>query len=432
MKLKTLLFAGLILLGVTGTLNAQIYQIHNGSFENWQNVGSNTEEPSRWNSNKTGTGQATSGPQTCFRETSNPYDGLYSVRIETKSITIIFVTFIVNGSCSTGRVEAPSTNKSEGFTHSIKSDSIYGSTFNGRPDSIVGYYRYTSVSSDYGKIGVFLHVGNYYDPETPVGGNHPDSTVNKIASGTFLTPTSSVANWTKFSIPLTYFDSRNPEYILISMTSSGNQTGGASGSKLWVDGMKAFYNPALMTGAITPATYFVDASNGAAISIPFILTGTMNPGNIVTAQLSDASGSFASPVVLGTLNTTISGTINGMIPAGTTTGGGYRIRVVSSNYAITAADNGNDIVISDVTDIFDNPSENNHVYFSENALIADLQQASFNSPHIQLFDVTGRMIAGFELLTNSMNRVELNIPSGIYMYRLSDGNKTNTGKIVKL
>jgi len=431
MKLKTLFFAGLLLLGLTGTLNAQIYQIHNGSFEDWQNVGSTTEEPSRWNSNKTGTGQATSGPQTCFRETSNPYDGLYSVRIETKSITIIFVTFIVNGSCSTGRVEAPSTNKSEGFTHSIKNDSIYGSTFNGRPDSIIGYYRYTSVSSDYGKIGVFLHVGNYYDPETPVGGNHPDSTVNKIASGSFLTPTSSVANWTKFSIPLTYFDSRNPEYILISMTSSGNQTGGSSGSKLWVDGLKAFYNPVLTTGTISQTTYLVDAGNGAAINIPFTLTGTMNSGNIVTAQLSDEAGSFASPVTLGTLATTTSGTISGTIPAGTPTGGGYRIRVVSLDYALTAADNGSDLVITNTTGISDISAGSYSIYFSENELISDLNLTQSIHPKIQVFNLSGQLVAGFDLQNNAVNHDHMNIPAGIYMYRLINGDQMISGKIVK-
>ncbi|HOV10144.1 MAG TPA: PCMD domain-containing protein [Bacteroidales bacterium] len=431
MKLKTLIFAGLILLGITGTVNAQIYQIHNGSFEDWQNVGSNTEEPSRWNSNKTGTGQATSGPQTCFRETSNPYDGLYSVRIETKSITIIFVTFIVNGSCSTGRVEAPSTNKSEGFTHSIKNDSIFGSTFNGRPDSIIGYYRYTSVSSDYGKIGVFLHVGNYYDPETPVNSNHPDSTVNKIASGTFLTPTSSVANWTKFSIPMTYFDSRDPQYILISMTSSGNQTGGASGSKLWVDGLKAFYNPVLTTGTISSSPFVVDAGNGAAISIPFTLTGTMNAGNIVTAQLSDDAGSFASPVTLGTLATTTSGTISGTIPAGTPTGGGYRVRVVSSDYALTAADNGSDLVITNTTGISDIEAGNHSIYFSGNELITDLDFIQSFQPQIQLFNMSGQLVAGLELQNNAVNHYKMNIPAGIYMYHLINGDQMISGKVVK-
>jgi hypothetical protein len=71
----------------------------------------------------------------------------------------------------------------------------------------------------------------------------------------------------------------------------------------------------------------------------------MFAGNVVTAELSDATGSFASPVVLGTLSATSSGTITGTIPASTPTGSGYRIRVTSTNYALTASDNGSDIQI---------------------------------------------------------------------------------------
>jgi hypothetical protein len=90
----------------------------------------------------------------------------------------------------------------------------------------------------------------------------------------------------------------------------------------------------ITTGTITGAPFCA----GAAISIPFTSTGTFNSGNTYTAQLSDASGSFASPVTLGTLNSTANtGTINGTIPGGTPTGAGYLIRVISSNPAITGS-----------------------------------------------------------------------------------------------
>lgn len=408
-----------------GFVMAQYPDVPNGSFETWNASGE--EEPISWNSNKTGGGNASLGPQTCYKETSNPYDGSFCVRIETK--TYLYVT-IVNGSCTTGKIEAPTTSKADGYVHTIKNDPLYGSAFNGRPDSIIGYYRYNSVSSDYGKIGVFLHVGNYYDPEAATS-YHPDSSINKIASGTFFTPTSSVANWKKFSIPLTYLDSRTPQYILISMTSSGNQTGGSSGSKLWVDGMKAFYNPVLTTGTISPSTYIVDAGNGTSISVPFTLTGTMNAGNIVTAQLSNASGSFASPVTLGTLSTTTSGFISGTIPAGTMTGGGYRVRVFSSNYPLVAADNGSDMVITDVTGIDDFAVGSYNIYFSDNNLVVELQSSKATHPQLQLYNVSGQFVAAYEPDSNTKNSFILNIPAGLYIYRLSNGERTITGKVIK-
>jgi len=414
----------------TEVITAQ--DINNGGFENWQNLGTDNVEPTNWNSFMTADGNIITNAGKAKRvdrvTDKRPGSiGNYSAVIWSTSTLGV----IANGNLTTGKINMGSAipSNSNNYNFTKRSDANFNHPFIGHPDSLVLWVKFKPASngSEQARVHAVLH-DNAYDVRDPADG----TSTTHIAGDATLNFTKTNGLWVRKSIPFIYSTSVTPAYILVSLTTNMTPGGGSAGDSLYIDDMMTIFNPVLTTGTISPTTYIVDAGNGAVISIPFTLTGTMYADNIVTAQLSDASGSFASPVVLGTLNTTTSGTINGMIPAGTTTGGGYRIRVVSSNYAITAADNGNDIVISDVTDIFDNPSENNHVYFSENALIADLQQASFNSPHIQLFDVTGRMIAGFELLTNSMNRVELNIPSGIYMYRLSDGNKTNTGKIVKL
>ncbi|MBX3102735.1 MAG: gliding motility-associated C-terminal domain-containing protein [Bacteroidetes bacterium] len=91
---------------------------------------------------------------------------------------------------------------------------------------------------------------------------------------------------------------------------------------------------------------------GQAITVPFNGQGTFNAGNTFTAQLSNASGSFASPTTIGTLNqsgTNPTGlTINATIPAGAAVGNGYRIRVVSSNPVMTnLEDNREDIRLID-------------------------------------------------------------------------------------
>ncbi|MCY7410641.1 MAG: hypothetical protein LH473_10230 [Chitinophagales bacterium] len=78
-------------------------------------------------------------------------------------------------------------------------------------------------------------------------------------------------------------------------------------------------------------------------------TGIYSAGNIFTAQLSDASGSFSSPTSIGTFTSTQSGTIGVTIPIATPTGTQYRIRVVSSNPSITGTDNGEDITINALT-----------------------------------------------------------------------------------
>ena len=97
----------------------------------------------------------------------------------------------------------------------------------------------------------------------------------------------------------------------------------------------------ITTGTISGSPF----CSGTAVSVPFTITGTFTPGNVFTAQLSDASGSFASPVDIGTLSSTTSGTVNGIIPLISTSGTGYRIRVVSSTPVVTGTDNGSDISI---------------------------------------------------------------------------------------
>ena len=97
----------------------------------------------------------------------------------------------------------------------------------------------------------------------------------------------------------------------------------------------------ITTSAITPLTYCA----GAAVSVPFTTNGAANAGNIFTAQLSNSAGSFASSVAIGTLSSTAAGTISATVPAGTTAGTGYRIRVVSSNPVVTGSDNAANIAV---------------------------------------------------------------------------------------
>ena len=78
---------------------------------------------------------------------------------------------------------------------------------------------------------------------------------------------------------------------------------------------------------------------GAAKPLPFTIKGTFNAGNVFTAQLSDANGSFVTPQNIGTLTGTTGGVINITIPPGTVPGSTYRIRILSSNPVYSSNDN---------------------------------------------------------------------------------------------
>ena len=85
---------------------------------------------------------------------------------------------------------------------------------------------------------------------------------------------------------------------------------------------------------------------GNTLIVQDSLTGSFSAGNTFTVQLSDASGSFASPVNIGSVTAMTAGNISCTIPSGTTTGAGYRVRIVASNPVDTSADNGINIHIS--------------------------------------------------------------------------------------
>lgn len=103
--------------------------------------------------------------------------------------------------------------------------------------------------------------------------------------------------------------------------------------------------PMATPGVITDP-FCVSPSAGAAVTIPFTTTGSFNGGNTYTAQLSNASGSFASPTVIGTLaGNAATGNINATIPAGSASGTGYRIRIVTDDPVGTGPDNGTDLEV---------------------------------------------------------------------------------------
>ncbi|MER0442638.1 3-coathanger stack domain-containing protein, partial [Emticicia sp. W12TSBA100-4] len=73
---------------------------------------------------------------------------------------------------------------------------------------------------------------------------------------------------------------------------------------------------------------------GSNVDVSFTTTGTFNGVNQFQVELSDTSGSFAAPVLIGTTNTT--GTLNCTIPQNTLEGSKYLIRVASTNQVVVS------------------------------------------------------------------------------------------------
>ncbi|MFN8116805.1 MAG: PCMD domain-containing protein [Bacteroidia bacterium] len=219
-------------------------QLSNAGFENWGGNPSPgvSSEPTNWYSNKSGSSTAQLGPQTCSQD-GTAHTGSSCAKIETKTVPILGT--VVNGNLTTGVVNAPTTSKSDGYIGTEKynaSSDVRKMAFTGRPDSLVGWYKYTSGGTgETGKVTAILHTGSYYDPETPTS-YHVDPTANKIARATFFTPTGNSSVWKRFSVPFTYVSSATPTFVMVNITSSSNQTTNIAGSILWIDDLEMIYN----------------------------------------------------------------------------------------------------------------------------------------------------------------------------------------------
>ena len=143
-----------------------------------------------------------------------------------------------------------------------------------------------------------------------------------------LSPSVSPACGAYFSASNGSLSSTFGEAVITTLSSSNNKL------------TQGFQQPEVQikTGIIT-GTYCA----GATVNVPFTATGIIGNTNVFTAQLSNASGSFASPINIGTVIGNASGTIIATIPLTTPIGSAYRIRVKSSLPNFIGPDNGTNI-----------------------------------------------------------------------------------------
>ena len=176
-------------------------------------------------------------------------------------------------------------------------------------------------------------------------------------NGTTWIPLSTVATiptaFGVISLPTTSgLDGATTAYLRFSATGA---TASSGNSRLDNIQLIATAGVTFNTNTISGSPFCISDDNGAVVNVPYTYGGTFNAGNVLTAELSSSTGSFASPVSIGTLSTTTStGTISSIIPAGTLSGSGYRIRVVSSDPVAMSNNNGANLIVEKVVAVASN------------------------------------------------------------------------------
>jgi|GEM_PF-1745570 len=100
--------------------------------------------------------------------------------------------------------------------------------------------------------------------------------------------------------------------------------------------------PAIVINSFTP----IAACAGSSIDVAFHSTGNYLNGNVFALQLSDGSGLFANPVVLGSVSGTVSSVIKAVIPSTVQAGiNSYKLRVVSSLNAVNGATSDSSLAV---------------------------------------------------------------------------------------
>lgn len=431
MLLTTLsLFSGTLMFGQT--------TIPNGDFEAWQSVGNSDEEPTNWNGNKTGGGFANLGPQTCFRESNNPHSGTYCLKLDNGS----FFGTPVNATATTGRIEAPTSTPADGYINTLTTNPDHNAPFTGRPDSLVGWFRFDQGGTDVGRIQAILH--DSFDVSNPDQGG---SASHIIAEAIFDLPNGNTTAWTRFAVPFNYTSGNAPEYILLIATASAVAGSANSSTILWVDDLSLVYCPpatASLTEVVcgsylapsgatlsTSGTYQDTVLSGGACDSIYTINLTVNNADTsVTATstmlMANATGAAYQWVDCNNGNMPIAGETNGTFTP--TANGNYAVEVTENG--CTMLSSCYNFVLSSIDQL---PYAHNLALYpnpSTGAFTIDLG-AAYDNTTILITDINGKTVYQTSANQATLINLELDQPAGVYFVSVTSEDKHTVVKLIK-
>ncbi len=408
-------------------------QFANRGFEEWANFGSSSSsyEPVHWHSTMSASGTFSGFLSKQIEASSQVRTGSAgqkSVRIWPNSV--LGVT--ANGNLTNGRMNAGSMSAtgSGNYNYTQRSDERFNTPMNVCPDSISVWVCFRSASASQ---NAQIHAAVHGDADYKFLANGTEEPEDKLVA-TAMTEFQRTAQaggdmiWRRISVP---FQKNGPcndvKYLLFTITTNATPGQGSTDDDMFIDDILLIYNPSLQTAPLPSLQY----EAGETMTVSFTMTGTMSAENLnaapnqIVAQLSDSQGGFSNPTELGRVVANQSGSMVVTLPDNAE-GNHYRVRVVSTNYPMIAADNGADIWIrnshsvNEMTqpncNVFPNPvTDVLHVVSSEKIL------------SLSIYNANGMLVFSNETAEKSFDLPIDGLAKGVYFVKIT----TESGIIVK-
>lgn len=252
MKAKNLLFLSLLILSLG--LQAQVYQLPNPGFEQWDGTtltGNSASEPTGWNTFGNADGSVATSWLTGSTAKQNHHAHRYGGRPGTSGSSYLTIWsksalgIIANGNMTTGRIHIGSTTATDltqNYNYTSRSASGFNQPFDGTPDSMYVWISfYAASASTQGSFSCYIHGDNDFKDPTD------DSDASKYcckASDQFYRTTTSSSSlvWQQRKVAFVHDGTSTANYIICTFNTNVTPAGGSAYDSLSVDDIQFIYS----------------------------------------------------------------------------------------------------------------------------------------------------------------------------------------------
>ena len=205
----------LFILTLTFAVSAEAQNIPNAGFENWSGFG--YEDPNSW-----GTLNALGilGVPVSVTKSTSSHSGAFSAKVET----------ILADLEMSGTPEPFPGILFIGSLNVLSQSAVFGTPFTAKPDSLVGWIKYSPVNDD--ACGVVVQLSKW---------DAVNMTQEFIGFGIYSSSSPS-SSFYRFSVPIDYESQSTPDTLQVTVVSSVEEGQGQVGSAVWIDDLSLIYN----------------------------------------------------------------------------------------------------------------------------------------------------------------------------------------------